>query len=338
MNSCLYYFEHVWRFILKIGNRMVAVFFIGLFLTAAAGHAKIVDRIVAVVNDDIITGSELEAAFEPYQKRIADSYKGPDKQKIIAEGKLNILNRMIDSKLIEQRAAKQGQTVRDEEAFDTIKDLLSKKSIQMDDFLKTLEREGSTFDAYKREIKEQMIRMKLLRREIKAKILVSDEEIGEFYVKHRDDYEGKEAVRIKQILILVPENMDQKTRIKRKADAEVIHKRLKDGESFDLLAVQFSQGPSAATGGDIGFVEKGTMLPEVDLVVFKLGKDEISQVITSPIGFHIVKVLDRRGAGIKSIGAVREEIKLKLEEEKMEKKYEEWISDLRKKSHIEIKL
>ena len=80
------------------------------------------------------------------------------------------------------------------------------------------------------------------------------------------------------------------------------------------------------------------MLPEVDLVVFKLEKDEISQVITSPIGFHIVKVLDRRGAGIKSIGAVREEIKLKLEEEKMEKKYEEWISDLRKKSHIEIKL
>ena len=215
---------------------------------------------------------------------------------------------------------------------------MSKRSIQMDDFLKTLEREGSTFDAYKREIKEQMIRMKLLRREIKAKILVSDEEIGEFYVKHRDDYEGKEAVRIKQILILAPEKMDRKTRIQRNADAEVIRKRLKDGESFDLLSVQFSQGPSAATGGDIGFVEKGTMLPEVDLVVFKLEKDEISQVITSPIGFHIVKVLDRRGAGIKSIGAVREEIKLKLEEEKMEKKYEEWISDLRKKSHIEIKL
>ena len=74
---------------MKIGTRILAVFFIGLCLTAAAGHAKIVDRIVAVVNDDIITGSELEAAFEPYEKRIADSYKGPDKQKIITEGKRN---------------------------------------------------------------------------------------------------------------------------------------------------------------------------------------------------------------------------------------------------------
>lgn len=322
---------------MKRGNKILIALVAGLWLAAASAHAVMVDRIVAVVNNDIITESELETAFALFQKRIEASYKGPDKEKVIAEGRLHILSRMIDGKLIEQRAAKQGVTVRDEDVMATIKDLLDKKNIQMDDFLKTLEREGSTFDAYRREIRDQMTRMRLLRREIRIGLLVTDEEIGDYYVKHRTDYEGKEAFRIKQILLLAPENQDRARRTKRLADAESIRKRLKDGESFDLLAAQFSQGPAAAAGGDIGFVEAGTMLPEVDHAAGKLKIDEISEVIASPVGFHIIKVLDKRGGGNKSIDAIREEIKMKLEDEKMEKKYEQWIGDLRKQSRIEIR-
>jgi parvulin-like peptidyl-prolyl isomerase len=187
-------------------------------------------------------------------------------------------------------------------------------------------------------MKDQMTRMRLLRRELKAKILVSDDEIGENYVKHRNEYEGKEAVRIKQILILLPQNADHAVKARLTAHAEMIRQRLLDGESFDMLAAQFSQGPAAATGGDVGFLEKGTMLPEVDTVAFRLAKDEISEIIVSPVGLHIIRVLDKRGAGVKPIGVVREEIKAKLEEEKMEKSYEEWIVDFRKRSHIENKL
>jgi parvulin-like peptidyl-prolyl isomerase len=300
--------------------------------------SEVVDRIVAVVNDDIITLSELDSSFQPYQKRIDAGYKGPDKDKVIADGHSKILSRMIDNRLIEQRSKKAGIVIKDDEVMDTIKDLLGRKSIPMAELTKTLEQEGTTLEAYRQDMKEQMTRMRLLRRELKTKTLVSDEEIGEYYVKHRQEYEGKEAVRIKQILILLPQNASRAMKIKLNADAEMIRKRMVDGESFDMLAVQFSQGPSAATGGDVGFLDKGTMLPEVDDRAFRLSKDEISEVIVSPVGFHIIKVLDRRGAGIKPIDVVREEIKAKLEEEKMEKKYEEWIVDLRKKSHIEIKL
>jgi peptidyl-prolyl cis-trans isomerase SurA len=313
------------------------VFLLGVLVPAAA-MSEVVDRIVAVVNDDIITLSELDSAFQPYQKRIDASYKGPDKDKVVADGHSKILSRMIDNRLIEQRSKKAGIIIKDDEVMDTIKDLLRRKSLPMGEFTKTLEREGTTLEAYRQDMKEQMTRMRLLRKELRTKTLVSDEEIGEYYVKHRQEYEGKEAVRIKQILILLPQNASRAMKIKLKADAEMIRKRMIDGEPFDVLAVQFSQGPSAATGGDVGFLDKGTMLPEVDSVAFRLSKDEISEVIVSPVGLHIIKVLDRRGAGIKPIDVVREEIKAKLEEEKMEKKYEEWIVDLRKKSHIEIKL
>lgn len=313
------------------------VVLLGVLLPAAA-VSEVVDRIVAVVNDDIITLSELDSSFQPYQKRIDASYKGPDKDKVIADGHNRILNRMVDNRLIEQRAKKAGIIIKDDEVMDTIQDLLRRKNIPTEEFTKTLEREGTTLEAYRQDMKEQMTRMRLLRKELKAKTLVSDEEIGEYYVKHRQEYEGKEAVRIKQILILLPPNTSRTMKIKLKADAEMIRKRLMDGESFDLLAVQFSQGPSAATGGDVGFLDKGTMLPEVDAAAFQLSKDEISEVIVSTVGFHIIKVLDKRGAGIKPIDVVREEIKAKLEEDKMEKKYEEWIAELRKKAHIEIKL
>ncbi len=322
---------------MKKGNRILIALFAGLWLAAAAAHAATVDRIIAVVNNDIITENELESAFALVQKRIEASYKGSDRDKVIAEGRMHVLSRMIDGKLIEQRAAKQGLTVRDEEVMAAIKDLLDKRNIQMDDFLKTLEREGSTFDAYKREIRDQMVRMRLLRREIRLGIMVTDEEIGDYYVKHREDYEGKESFRIKQILLLAPENQDRARRAKRLEDAESIRKRLKDGESFDLLAARFSQGPAAAAGGDIGFVEAGTMLPEVDQAAERLKIDEISEVIASPVGFHIIKVLDKRGGGKKPIEAIREEIKTKLEDEKTEKKYEQWIGDLRRQSRIEIK-
>lgn len=316
---------------------LLGIFLIGI-LTPVSGLSTVVDRIVAVVNDDIITLSELESAYHPYQKRIDATYRGADKGKVIAEGRIMVLNRMIDNRLIEQSSKKVGITVKDDEVMGTLTDLLRQRNISMETFLQTLEREGSSLEAYRQDMKDQMTRMRLLRRELKTKILVSDDEIGENYVKHRAEYEGKEAVRIKQILILLPQNADRTAKAKLRADAELIRRRLTDGESFDMLAAQFSQGPSAATGGDVGFLEKGTMLPEVDAVAFRLAKDEVSDIIVSTVGFHIIKVLDKRGAGVKPIGIVREEIKVKLEEEKMEKGYEEWIVDLRKRSHIEIRL
>jgi parvulin-like peptidyl-prolyl isomerase len=325
------------RFILKKRRWLLFILLAGI-LAPAAGFGAMVDRIVAVVNDDIITLSELDRAFQPYLKRFSDTYRGPDKDKLIADNRTMMLNRMVDNRLIQQRAAKAGIVVKDEEVMSTIEDLLRRRNIPMAGLSRTLEQDGSSLDAYKREMKDQLIRMRLLRRELKAKILVSDEEIGAHYAKNRHEYEGKEAIRIKQILILLPRDADPPLQAKLQADADRIHKRLVDGESFDQLAAQFSQGPSAATGGDIGFLEKGMMLPEVDAIAFRLAQDEISRVIISEVGFHIIKVIDKRGAGAKPIEAIREEIRVKIEEEKMDKGYEEWIADLRKRSHIEIKL
>jgi parvulin-like peptidyl-prolyl isomerase len=182
------------------------------------------------------------------------------------------------------------------------------------------------------------MRIKLIQREIKSRVTVSDEEIGAYYLKRRGDYEGKETVRIKQILLPLPKEEDPAENEKIRADAETIHKRLLNGEPFELLSAKYSQGSAATTGGDIGYIEKGMILHEVEEVAFSLSLNQISGVIESSVGFHIIKVIDRRGAGFKSIESVREEIREKIDQEKMEKKFDEWLDTLRTKSHIEIKM
>ena len=309
-----------------------------IFLTvslSASVYAEIVDRIVAFVNDEVITLFELNSAFETYRKRIEESYRGPDKAKVITEAKVTVLNRLIDNNLMEQEAKKAGIVVKDEEVMETIKGILDRRNIKIEDFAKTLVREGSSFDAYKKEIRDQMTRMRLIRRELRPKVMVSEDEIGEYYRKHREDYEGREAVRIKQIFIPFPKECDLEMKAKLKADAEMIRAQINTVESFDLIAAAYSTG---LVGSDTGFVERGLMLPPVEEVAFRLGKDEISDLIESSMGFHIIMVVDRRGGGIKPLESVREEIREKIEEEKMDKKYVEWMGELREKSHVEIKL
>ena len=324
---------------MELCKRFVLIICSIILLCVPVG-AEVVDKIIAVVNDEVITLAEFNTAFDPYLKNIEDNYKGKDKEALINQSKEAFLKRLVDNLLIEQEAKKAGKgiVIKDDEVMDVIKDMIAKRKSNMEEFKKNLAREGTSLESLKKDIRSQMVRMRLLRWEIKSKVMVSDEEIGEYYTKNRQDYEGKEAVQLKQIFLALPAKADKKTKAKIKEETGQLRKRALAGEPFELLAVKYSQGPGAAQGGDIGFIEKGTIIAAVDSVAFSLPMGQVSEVIESDIGFHIIKVVDKKGAGLKPIATVREEIKAKIEDEKLEKKYEEWITSIRKKSFIEIKM
>ncbi|MRR17149.1 MAG: hypothetical protein EG826_11900 [Deltaproteobacteria bacterium] len=312
-----------------------------LMIGSAAAAADVADRIVAVVNDDVITLAELNRAFEPYAKNIEANYKGSNKETVLQENKAAMLQRLIDQMLIEHEAKKAGTgiaAIKDEEVMDVLNDMLAKNNAQMADYEKKLTAEGNTLENVKKEIKGQMLRMRLLRREVQSRILVTDQEIGEFYDKHRQDYEGKEAVRIKQILLPVRADADKKERDNARNQAGELRERILKGEPFEPLAAQFSRGPAAAQGGDIGFVERGVILPEVEKAAFGLSVGQLSDVIETEMGFHLIAVVDKRGAGLKPLPVVRNEIKAKIEDEKIAKKYDEWIDGIRKRSFVDVRL
>jgi parvulin-like peptidyl-prolyl isomerase len=300
--------------------------------------AAVTERVIAVVNGDAITFYELNAAMEPVLKRIEALYKGPNKDKVIAEARESILNRLIVDRLIDQEAKKYGTSIKDEDIMSTIRGMLTNQKISMEEFTARLAKGGFTFEQYKEKTKEQMLKQRILKFEVNYKVSVSDEEIGEYYRKHRDEYEGKDAVRIKQILLPFPKDADQRQKEKLRTEAELIHKSLMAGDSFDQTVAKYAQKQGVQAMGDMGFLEKGAMVSEVDQIAFRMKVNEISPVIESPVGYHIIQVIDKRGEGLKSIESVRNEIKIKIEDEKMEKKFDEWVEGLRKKSLIEIKL
>jgi len=320
----------------KVRTTILAV--AAVLLIGAIAEAQIADRIVAVVNDDIITFSEMNRAFEPYRERFIADYRGEDQKKALDEAKRAFLNRMIDNLLVEQEAKKKGITVHEDEIDEAIKEVRQQNKLSEEEFVAALAREGITPAEYRSNSRGHLMRLKLIGHQIRAKLVVTEEEIGEYYAKHREEYEGKESVRIRQILLTLPADATPEVRQQMRAEAETIHKELLAGRPFEELCTKFMQQPAAQDACDIGFIEKGTILPEVESVAFSLPTGEFSSVIESPVGFHIIQTTDRRGAGIKEIKLVRSEIKAKLENEKLQKKLEEWLVELRKKSNVEIRL
>ena len=319
-------------------SKIYCIVCILVMIFSSSLSAAFEDRIIAIVNDEVITLSELDDILQAYMERIDTIPQGVQRKKIVAQAREMALDKLIDDMLLTQKATKLGIIVSDEDVSRAMEGLLSDRGISVDTLRATLSQEGTSLEEYREEIRNNIIRGRLVEKEIRSKTTIHEKEIGEYYSKHRDQYEGKEATRIRQILLLKPKNCDAETAKDLRAQAELIRQRLDDGESFDLLVTEYSQGPAARSGGDLGFVEKGMMFPAVDMAVSGLTKGETSGVIETPVGFHIIRVVDKRGAGIKPLEEVRDEIVRNIGNEKTNKKYQEWLKELREQSLVEIKL
>jgi parvulin-like peptidyl-prolyl isomerase len=313
------------------------VFVVAVIMTATASPA-VVDRIVAVVNKDVITLSELNRNVESYMKRIEASTPEDQRDEIERQVRRMVLNELIDQLLVMQKAKERGLVATDREVDTAINNILSQRKVTLEELKREVIQLGGTFDEYREEVRDHLTKRNFVAAEIRSKINVTKEEIGDYYREHLKEYEGKEAVRIKQILILRPANGDRTGQEAARAQAMKTRQMLNEGKSFSVLAAEVSQGPAAKAGGDLGFLRKGLMFPEVEKVAFALNTGEISDVIESPVGFHIIQVIDKRGKGVKPVESVREEIIEIIGNKKVEKKFEEWLIEERKRSHVEVKL
>jgi peptidyl-prolyl cis-trans isomerase SurA len=308
-----------------------------LLITASTSWGEIVDRVVAVVNDDVITQYELDSTVELILKRNEQSIRPEDRERITAEARKALLDRLIEDLILRQEARRLGIVVREEELTATIQEALAKRNLSIDTLQEALIKDGTNYEKYREATRSDMIKSRILQREIRPRVSVTNEEIGAFYQEHRDEYEGKLRVRLLMIALPVPAGSDEAAQAAQRTKAESILKRIRAGEYFEALANENSMG-QGRSGGDIGYVEKGSMNPIIEEVAFNLKPGEVSGVIETPQGFYIIRALDKRGGGNLSLKATRAEIEEQLFIEKIEKKYMEWLAEKRQKAHIEIRL
>jgi parvulin-like peptidyl-prolyl isomerase len=147
---------------------------------------------------------------------------------------------------------------------------------------------------YTREIKDQLTILKLINREIRSGVVLNEDEINAYYLAHPEQFKLPEQIRLAQILISIPKEAPEQQVQKLEEHARQIHNQLVDGADFGMMVKKYSEGSEVDQAGDLGYFKKGDLMREIDNVVFSLQAGQISNVVRTPLGFHIFKLTEKK--------------------------------------------
>jgi len=313
----------------------VLILLYAVLLFPACLKAEIVDGIVAVVNNEVVTQVELNAILLPIYTQYKSTYSDEELLKKIDEAKKNILYQLIEDKLILQEAHKIGMPATDEEVAERLEQIKSQFSSSQE-FKSALASQGLTVVDLKEKYREQIMIKKMVNREVRSRVSVTPIEIALFYEKNKDDFNLPAQVKVMTIMIRKSEadpesNTDSLKKIK------MIELKIAEGEDFAKLAREYSQDPSAVDGGDMGYINKGQMMKKIDEVIFSLQPGEISETIETPVGYHVFKIVEVKEAGAESFDEARMQIENYLFQEKAKERFDEWMTNLKENAYISVK-
>ena len=298
-----------------------------------AQQPEIVDRIVAVVNSDIITLYDLNRAFKPYEANIkALQYPTDKERQTLFQVRSDILNQLIDSQLADQQIKHAQISVNQKEVDTTIERMKEARSFTDEQLREGLAAQGITMEEYRKEIESQILRTKLVNREVKSKIVITKEDIIAYYDSHQEKYAGDKKYYIWNLFIKASD-LDKNEAFRAMQSAA---RKLQQGSSFEALVSELNESASAVKGTDLGLYRRDELSEELQEVVSKLKSDEFSEILETNFGFQIIYVKEIQDTEAKPIEEVEAEIQQILYDELVDNKYQDWLEDLRARSHIRI--
>ena len=298
-----------------------------LCVFSSISHSEVIDKIVAVVNEDIITLVELNKAIKPYLAEVEKTaYEDEKKKQIINKLQNDMLQKMIEFKLTEQEAERINVKVSDKELEASIKRFLEQENMTKEELKKALVKEKMTYEEYENDMRSKILRPKLINRLIRVKVVITNEEVAEYYNEHEIEYAGVKKYYLRNILV------------QEKEEIEKVNKLLNAGKDFKEIAKKYSQAPNASVGGDLGAFELDVFAENIKENILLLEKNQYTDVIVTDGGFQIFFLENIEMSGNKTLEQANEEIVRKLYSVKAEKKYLEWFEYLKGMSHIKITL
>lgn len=313
-----------------MNKKSFIVFLLSVLLFSEAEAGILLDKVVAIVNKEVITWSDLYKAMEFEAPDEVKAMKEEEKRRFFREKEETFLENLIDLTLQLQEASKIGITANEEDINKAIEGIKKKYSLSDEQLRVVIQNEGYTFEQYKKKLAEQIIIGRLVDQEIKSKIIISEQDIDSYLVQNKEFLQS-EGFNISHIFLKA--SQDKKEVEDR---AWEIYKKIRSGESFSDLARQYSEDKSARTGGELGFIKKSDLSEEFLNILSKMQVGDISEPFWSRSGIHIIKLNERRE--FKNQQDLRESIKKRLSEERLEKEYKQWVKGLRERAYIEVKL
>ncbi len=306
-------------------------------------NANIIDSCVAVVNDDVITLSEVNDAGKPIFQRIAEQAPPEQLSEALKQARQTVIEKLIEKKLLVQQAKLMNISVSDADVDRALTQVLARNNTSREQFQSELKKMGMNEQQYRENLREQILSSKLINYEVRSKVIIPEDQIIDYYDQHYTEQVGAGGFYILQIGITLdgegmPDDPEQASKIARKK-AERVLSLARSGQDFKQLARQYSDLPSATDGGDIGAFQKNEMAGYMRDAVTSLKPGEISSVVASPNGYMIFKLLSsQEGEIITKIpyDSVKEEIRANLYQQEMEKRYNSWLEDIRRQAYIKI--
>lgn len=289
---------------------------------ARPAESVIVDRVVAVVNEEIITLSDL-------QRELAKRTDIKDDRVILEE--------MIDQKLLMAAAKRSGMDVSDKELDEAVDDIMKRNGMDAVQFSVALNREGLTLEQYRTELRQQMTLSRLVNKFVRTGLSVEEGEIRAYYDRNPQLFALPEEMRVRHLLVKVDAKATAAQIAAAQEKARSLRERLDRGEDFIRLIHDYSESPSAVQDGDLGFLQRGHAVAEIEDAATALRPGQYAGPVRAHDGFHIIRLEEIR-TPLRPYERVKDEISKMLFEQKMENTYRSWLQTLRSDSHIENRL
>ena len=310
---------------------------LGFSVLFGVAHAETVDQVVANVDTEVILLSDIMIELGPQVGELRRGAANEEEFNKALQDKIrSTLEQAIENKILLREAQLAGLAVDD----DTVEKRLEEYKKLFDSneaFLKELESAGETMSDLRTRIRKQMLaRTMAVRkmREFEEGIVVSESEVSQYYEDHKNDFSHPERVRCYQIFIAAPADAAQ--RDVAKARLEQLRDDIDAGSEFGELAIQYSEAPGKEDGGIIGWVERGDLVKALEDTAFGLEPGQISGVVESESGFHLLTIDKKEAAGLATLDEVRKDIEPLIRSEAAGVHYKKWMDELKKRSRVRV--
>jgi parvulin-like peptidyl-prolyl isomerase len=299
----------------------------------------VVDRVVAVVNTSVILDSELTIRMAPYEADVESIEDVRERGRRLDKLRGQVLDELVNEELIYQAAFAARIEVEEKELDAAIKDIRDQNKLDEQAFQQALVAQGYSYGAYRQDIRRQLTRVKAMNQLVAPKVTITDDEVRARYDQMVRRSESVSAVRLSHMLFMLPDRPTEAQVSEAKAKAAAAIARVKGGEAFGEVAMEISEdAASKPGGGELGWIERGSLDPQWESVVFAMEKDEVRGPISGPTGLHVFFVSEVKKNDMKAFDALKEQLRGELRRREMDKQTTQWIADLRKKAFIDVKL
>lgn len=308
-----------------------------LFAALPLSAAEIVEGIVARVGDRIITRSQYEARYENARREIAAIFTGSEQEQRLETMKANLLDEMIGELLVRDRADQLELTVTDAEVQEAIDRLKQQYGIESDEqFEESLRQSGLSRAQMETRLRETLLGNKLFGMELRSRAQLSDRDLKARYERDKEQYRLPERARVREIVVLFPEDANPEDRTTLAARAEEAFVRAAGGEDFSALVEEYSDSPSKASGGELGIVGRNELNPALDSGVFRSDAGAVVGPIETRFGYHILFVEERLASEIPSFDQIKERLRAEESDASFQRDLENYLAQLRENTLVVV--